>query len=138
MSRNILATGVGSLAVLSACLYAGPAQAAIILPAECAALKLDRPMTDEEIKACFGALLQMENFSGQGSLTIISDETGNTRTAGVTGPAGDTGATGATGATGDDGPRGPRGPTGPTGPTGPSGPTGPTGPTGVTGPDGAS
>ncbi|MEO7222267.1 MAG: hypothetical protein ABIY37_07320 [Devosia sp.] len=138
MPTKLFAAGVGGLVGLTALLSAGPAVSAIILPAECAALKMDRPMTDDEIKACFGALLLMENFSGNGSLKVIGDGEANATHAGAgtkgavgdtgaTGPDGADGTTGATGATGATGPMGPTGPTGPTVP-GPPGPPGPTGP----------
>ena len=148
MPKKLFAAGVGGLVGLTALLSATPAMSVILLPAECAALKLDRPMTDDEIKACFGALLLMENFSGNGSLTVVGDGSNAAHASGgTTGPAGNTGAkgpngadgtngvTGATGATGATGPTGPAGPQGPTGATGPS-PPGPPGPAGATGPDG--
>ena len=134
MPTKLFSAGVGGLVGLTALLSAGPAVSAIILPAECAALKMDRPMTDDEIKACFGALLLMENFSGNGSLTVVGDGSYATHArGGGTGAAGDTGATGPDGANGVDGATGATGATGGAGPTGATGPAGRPGATGADG-----
>jgi hypothetical protein len=132
---KLLITGVGSLVALTSVLSTSPAAAAIVLPSECAALKLDRPMTNDEVKACFGALLEMENFAGDGSLIVVGNGSGNPGT-GPKGATGDQGAKGANGANGSDGADGATGATGATGPDGATGPTGPDGPTGETGPEG--
>jgi hypothetical protein len=146
MARSALAFGAGGIAALATLLSASPALSTIVLPAECAALKLDRPLTNDEIKACFAALLKMENFSGNGSLTVVYNNGGGANAAaGPKGASGDTGATGPSGANGNTGATGPTGPAGPngkdgsdgaTGATGQNGETGPIGPPGPPGPDG--
>lgn len=74
------------------------------LPASCAATKLDRPMSDAEIKACFKNILLL--IAQQRGQSIIFYQSGS---GGGSGPKGDTG------------PQGPAGPEGPMGPPGPKG-----------------
>jgi hypothetical protein len=144
MRNNTIAAGIVGLTGLASLLLSStPALAVIVLPPECAALKLDREMTDDEIKACFGALLLMENFSGEGGWTVINDGSHTNRSyGGGKGPTGDTGAKGSNGSDGSDGatgatgPKGPPGDPGPKGPPGDQGPAGPKGPDGEQGPDG--
>ncbi|MDO8361004.1 MAG: hypothetical protein Q7T08_13365 [Devosia sp.] len=129
MSKKAAVAGlIGISALLAAGDPSAYAQSATQLPASCAPLSLDRPMTDEEIKACFAhmlLLLAQERYD-----TLIID-IGGTRGARAAGAQGDPGATGATG------PTGPTGPTGATGAAGAIGATGATGATGDTGDSGA-
>lgn len=135
MTKRLIAAGVSGLVGMSSLLATTtlPVMAQTIqLPPACDAIKLDRPMTDEEIKDCFIHLILMERQSR--NVTIDMSSAGGS---GAPGAKGDTGATGATGSNGSDGNTGATGPTGPTGPAGPPGPTGPTGPTGATGATGS-
>ena len=144
MSRTAAFAG---LVGVSALLVAGTsgAEAKSAVPAGCAAIKLERPMTDDEIKACFAHLILMIAQGGRTTIIYSTDRSGGSGGLGVAGatgatgagPTGATGSTGATGATGATGSTGPTGQTGATGVTGPQGAEGPQGPTGGTGPTGA-
>lgn len=142
MRNTRFAMGIVGLTGLATLLSATPALSDIVLPAQCAAAKLDRQMTDDEIKACFAALLLLENFSGNGKLTVINDSHSSQQGAGPKGATGDlganggTGATGATGGTGASGTGGGAGGSGATGATGSTGSAGGAGATGATGPKG--
>jgi len=131
ISATTLLTGAGSPVL---------AKSTIMLPASCAAITRDAPMSDAEVKACFAHLILMIKQSGDKTFVFTSGGAGGG--GGVAGPKGDAGAEGAVGPTGPTGPQGETGATGETGPagetgaTGPSGPTGPTGPEGPTGPTG--
>ena len=135
ISATTLLTGTGSPAM---------AKSTIMLPASCAAITREAPMTDAEVKACFAHLILMIKQSGDKTFVFTSGggggggvgpkgDTGDSGATGPTGPTGPAGQQGDTGATGDTGPAGDTGPEGPTGPTGPIGPTGPTGDTGPAG-----
>ena len=116
MSKKAAVAGLIGISALLAGDPSAYAQSATQLPASCAPLSLDRPMTDEEIKACFAhmlLLLAQERYE-----TLVID-IGGTHGAGGVGPQGDLGATGATGATGPTGPAGATGATGATGEIGP-------------------
>jgi hypothetical protein len=125
MSKKAAVAGLIGISALLASDPSAFAQSATQLPAGCAPLRLDRPMTDEEIKACFAHMLLLLAQERYDTLVI---DIGGTRGAGGVGPQGDTGATG---------PTGPTGPTGATGAAGATGATGATGDTGATGATGA-
>lgn len=148
MEKRLTKAGLGGLVGLTALLSAMPAPALaqqISLPPACAAIKLDRDMTDEEIKKCLIHLILMERQSRNTTIIMGNSAgaqgddgaTGASGGDGATGATGGTGATGATGATGTAGATGATGATGPAGVTGATGATGAVGPTGATGPTGA-
>lgn len=132
-NRTFTASVYGLVGLTSLLATTTATPAAILLPAECAAVKLDRPMTNKELKACLGALLLMENFQGDGSLTVIADGSHT----GPKGPAGDPGASGSAASEGAPGAQGAAGATGTTGATGAAGATGPAGQMGADGTPGA-
>ena len=146
MTKKLIAAGVSGLVGISSLLAAMPAPVLaeqIQLPPACDAIKLNRPMTDEEIKDCFIHLILMERQSRNTTIILGSEGTfgapgakGDQGATGATGDDGTNGTNGATGNTGATGPTGPAGPGGGTGATGATGPTGPTGPAGPTGPQG--
>ncbi len=121
-----LGLGFSGLIGVAALLAGSPAIAKPTpIPPECAAVTLDRAMTDDEIRACL--LVLLGNMSPPGSFTVVSGGGMGGQFSNVKGPSGDAGATGATGATGAAGATGPTGATGPAGPTGAQGPEGPPG-----------
>ena len=137
MSRRAACAGlVGISALLIGATSAVDAKSTIVLPASCAAITLQRPMTDAEIRECFAAILPLipqkqstaELYSNGGSSG--SSPAGGEGATGVTGGtgAGVTGATGSVGATGSTGPTGPVGAQGATGAAGQQGAPGVTGP----------
>ena len=113
MNKNS-AAGVLALSALLA-MPAGPSAAGstIEIPASCAPIKGEAPMTDAEIKACFADLILAVQAAGD--RTYIFGTSGSSG-AGPKGAQGVTGAIGPTGPSGNDGPPGPTGPTGNTGP----------------------
>lgn len=140
--------GISTLMTLSATTVV--AKSRIVIPASCAGITKQAPMSGSEIKACFADLIDMIDDtrgvsyeygpSGGGSSTPgakgdtgaagpdgAAGPTGPAGASGSTGPTGPAGATGTPGASGSEGPPGSIGPQGPTGPGGPAGPTGPTG-----------
>jgi len=92
------------------------AKSNIMLPASCAAITQEDPMTDAEIKACFAHVLLM--IAQGGDRTFIFESTSSGGGGGSVGPKGDTGPPGEVGPTGPQGPQGPQGDPGPTGPAG--------------------
>lgn len=135
MNKQAWVSLLSASTLLSGAMTPVVAKSTIMLPASCAAIMREEPMSDAEIKACFAHLILMIKQSGD--KTIVFNGGGGSGSAGPRGPAGNDGATGATGPTGPTGPGGDTGATGPTGDTGSTGPTGPTGPTGSTGSTGA-
>jgi hypothetical protein len=135
MTKKLVAAGISGLVGISSLLAATPTSVLaqqFQLPPACNAIKLDRDMTDEEIKECFIHLILMERQSR--IATIIMGSEGTFGQSG--GEKGDTGATGAKGGDGKNGDKGSTGATGPKGDTGPTGPKGDDGPTGIAGPQG--
>ena len=141
MSKTFTRSGLAGVVAVAAMASASPALSAIPLPAACAPIKADRPMSKQEIKACFAALIELENFEGNGSLVVT--ESGASRATpgpkgqsgtGIAGEAGADGPRGATGAQGSQGIPGATGNDGPQGGVGPQGAAGEQGPTGETGP----
>lgn len=146
MNKQAWVSLLSASTLLSGTISPTMAKSTIMLPASCAAIMREEPMTDAEIKACFAHLILMIKQSGDKTYVFRSGggsggagpkgdpgsdgATGPTGPTGSVGDTGDTGATGATGATGSTGATGATGSTGATGATGDTGPTGPTGPTG--------
>ncbi len=122
------------------------------VPASCAAIHQEEPLSGAEIKACFTHMFLMLaqggnrtyvfEMGGDTSSATPQGDTGDAGMPGVDGPTGAIGPTGTVGPTGSAGPDGTPGATGILGPTGSPGatgvvgPTGDVGATGMTGPDG--
>ncbi len=104
---------VGIAALVAMATSPALAKSNIMLPASCAALLQDDPMTDSEIKGCFAYLLT--RISQMKERRYIFETAGSGGSGSIAGPKGQTG---------DTGPAGPAGPVGPKGLTGPAGPPG--------------
>src|SRR5579872_5354912 len=120
MNKNS-AAGALALSTLLA-MQVGPvmAKSSIEIPATCAPILQQAPMTDAEIKACLRDLVG--SIQGAGNRTYLFSSGSSSSSSG---PKGDPGAPGTVGPTGPAGVGGGLGQTGPTGPEGPQGPTGP-------------
>jgi hypothetical protein len=138
MSKTVAFAGLVGVSALVAAGASGVQASPLTVPAGCEPIKLERPMTDAEIKACFAHMLLMIAQGGRTTIIYSTDRSGGSA-GGAQGVAGPTGATGvgATGATGNTGAIGTTGSTGATGATGAAGNTGATGATGSTGNTGA-
>ena len=124
MNKNS-AAGVVALSTLLA-MHSGPsmAKSSLEIPATCAPILNEAPMTDAELKACLKDLIG--SIQGAGNRTYVFSS-GSSSSA--SGPKGTPGAPGSAGPTGPQGSGG----VGPTGPTGPAGTPGPTGSIGAIG-----
>src|SRR4051812_4115034 len=105
MSKAALLSGftglVGVSALLAGSIEPAMAKTTIKLPASCAAVKLERPMTDLEIKACFTSLMLLIGQDRNVYINMGSSSSGGGGgKAGPAGAKGDQGNDGATGATG--------------------------------------
>ena len=141
MSRKAAFAGlIGVSAFLAGAPSAVEAKSTIVLPAACAAITLQRPMTDAEVRECFVAMLPLIPQNRSTTELYVTGSSGAHVAVGPAGARGVSGATGAgvTGAKGATGPTGAPGAIGNTGPTGAQGPTGATGDQGSTGATGVS